>query len=57
MENLDAMCLEAAEAERNLSARLRDGTLDPERLRRMSVEYGTKATQAMVLRAIAGGVP
>lgn len=54
LENLGPMCLDAMEAERNLAARLREGALDSERLRTMSMDYGTKATQGIVRRAITG---
>lgn len=57
LENLGPMCLDAAEAEAHLTARLRDGAFSGERLRQMSEEFGTKATQALVRRAILAGQP
>ena len=57
LQNLGAMCLDAAEAEGHLVARIRDGTFTCERLRQMAEAYGTKATQALVRRAITAGRP
>jgi len=57
LENLGPMCLDAAEAEGHLADRLRDGTFSGERLRQMAEAYGSKATQALVRRAIAAGLP
>jgi len=52
LENLGPMCLDAAEAEGHLAARLREGSFSADKLREMAGTYGTKATQALVLRAI-----
>ena len=57
LQNLGAMCLDAAEAEGHLVARLRDGTFNGQRLQQMAEAYGTKATQALVRRAIAAVGP
>ena len=57
LENLGPMCLDVAETEGHLAARLQDGTFSGDRLRQMAQAYGTKATQALVRRAITAGQP
>lgn len=52
LEHLSSVCLDPTEAEGNLSARLREGMFDPDALTRMTAEYGTKATRALVGRAL-----
>lgn len=55
LENLASVCLDPAEAEDNLAARLREGAFDREALARMAAEYGSKSTLALVRRALRGG--
>jgi hypothetical protein len=52
LENLDSVCLSPDEVEGHLAARLNDGLFDRETLERMAADYGTRATQALVHRAL-----
>lgn len=52
LENLDSVCLATADAERNLGTQLREALFDSGKLREMATEYGSKATQALVHRAL-----
>lgn len=51
LENLKSVCLDRSETEQSLVERIAEGTFDPKALTRMSDEYGTKATQALIRRA------
>ena len=52
LENLDSVCLDPMEMEQNLAAHLAEGAYDREILTHMAKEFGTKATQALVRKAM-----
>jgi hypothetical protein len=53
LENLASVCLDPSETATVLAARISEGAFDPEALSAMAADYGTKATQALIRRAMA----
>jgi hypothetical protein len=52
LENLASVCLDRSETAAIMAARLAEGAFNPEALAGMAATYGTKATQALVRRAV-----
>ena len=52
LENLASVCLDGSETVEFLAARLSEGAFNPEALADMASSFGTKATQALVRRAV-----
>ena len=52
LENLASVCLDRSETAVILAARLAERAFNPESLAAMAATYGTKATQALVRRAV-----
>jgi len=52
LENLASVCMDRSETERVLATRIAEGAFNPGRLIDMAATCGTKATQAMVRRAL-----
>ena len=53
LENLASVCLDPYETAAVLAARVAEGAFEPEALSAMAAHYGTKATQALIRRAVA----
>lgn len=52
LENLASVCLDRSGTAEILAVRLAEGVFNPEALAGMAAEYGTKATQALIRRAV-----
>jgi hypothetical protein len=52
LENLGTACLDPSEVEKRLAERIEKGAFSPNLLLEMATEYGTRATLALVRRAL-----
>lgn len=52
-ESLASVCLDPFETAAGLAARVAEGAFDPDALSVMAADDGTKATQALIRRAVA----
>lgn len=52
LENLASVCLDRSETTKFLNERVTEGGFDPDALVTMAAQYGTKATQFLVRRAV-----